>query len=121
VNGSVGSTAQVDGQAGAIGTVYGVVRNFDNALQQCEQIVLVGNGAPDADQQLTELGRCQLVLVGRGDHEIGGLLGGFVSRRRQDGIVGLPLVTVHRLSVSRTPGCCCAARGNTAARTQDPT
>ena len=32
MNGGVGSTAQVDGQAAAIGTVYGVVRNFDNAL-----------------------------------------------------------------------------------------
>lgn len=95
VNGGVGSTAQVDGQAGAIGTVNGVVRNFDDALSRrrsreiCTGLLLSGFQSQDVGYRGAMVKEKPSVLPGL----LFGLgFGGFV-----DGIVLHEILQRHHM------------------------
>ena len=54
MNGGVGLPGKIDGDADAVGAVDGVVRDFDGALEQNHEFVLVADTSPERCQQLSD-------------------------------------------------------------------
>lgn len=54
MNGGVGLPGQIDGDADAVGALDGVVRDFDGALEQNHEFVLVADTSSERCQQLPD-------------------------------------------------------------------